>query len=345
MQQPGGRFGFIIPPSTERSLQDTNNPHVTVGLKAVKKHAMEVASGQTPCNIVPPHTTLMEQHLDPALFEEGNNIRHQSGLQESKLLDSRAKSSSIDNSNGDEDDDEDGDKDEDRDRKEDGEREEDESDEHTNENQYQCHDDHQELLPSQPQVTRYLTPEFNFQYSHDEDDTTAHTNLNKNSAANSQSSLSIQQNNDSQGHNSNNRYNVLSDVLAHHHKKNGQPCLPDPETLKLLHQLAEHADNQQALWRNRKTKQLHWKSFLEHTKGECCMEHMLKNLFPTFEDLPGSVTEVLIATLVAWDKEGKKFEAASEKVFQAPMSWKGFMSLGKSPKGFSGQKQGSEPEY
>ncbi|KAG1724785.1 hypothetical protein EDB19DRAFT_1915357 [Suillus lakei] len=30
IQQPGGRFGFVPPPSTEHSLQDTNNPHVPV---------------------------------------------------------------------------------------------------------------------------------------------------------------------------------------------------------------------------------------------------------------------------------------------------------------------------
>lgn len=101
-----------------------------------------------------------------------------------------------------------------------------------------------------------------------------------------------------------------SSILESHHKKNGQLCLPDPETLELLHQVDKHADNQQAPQRNRKMKWLedgpkptllawyrpHWKSFLEHTKGECCVEH-------TLDDLPGLVTEVLIAILVVWNKE------------------------------------------
>ncbi|KAG1749455.1 hypothetical protein EDB19DRAFT_1904557 [Suillus lakei] len=169
------------------------------------------------------------------------------------------------------------------------------------------------------------------QYSCNEDDAAAQTSLNKKSVANSQSSLSILPNSDSQGsldpqqgHSSSSKYNVLSDVLARHHKKNGQPHLPNPETLELLHQLSKCADDQQALLRNRKMKQSDdgpkptllawygpcWKSFLEHTKGECCVEHALEDPFPTFvDDLPGSVTEVLIATLVTWDREGKQFEA------------------------------------
>ncbi|KAG1737369.1 hypothetical protein EDB19DRAFT_1829483 [Suillus lakei] len=40
------------------------------------------------------------------------------------------------------------------------------------------------------------------------------------------------------------------------------------------------------------------------------MEHALEDPFLTFvDDLPGSVTEVLIATLVTWDREGKQFKA------------------------------------
>ncbi|KAG1883164.1 hypothetical protein F4604DRAFT_1921071 [Suillus subluteus] len=53
-----------------------------------------------------------------------------------------------------------------------------------------------------------------------------------------------------------------------------------------------------------------WKSFLEDAKGECRMEHALENPFPTLvNDLPASVTEVLVAVLVTWDQDGKKFEA------------------------------------
>ncbi|KAG1771585.1 hypothetical protein EV702DRAFT_1048936 [Suillus placidus] len=327
MQQPGGRFGFVAPPSTEHSLQETHN---TVGLKAVKKRAKKVASDQTPCNIVPSRTTFMEHQLDPALFKEDDNVRHQSALRESKLLDSMAKSSSIDDSDGEED----------KDREEDGEREEDESDsdKDTSESQYQHRNDHlgfsKESLPSQPRVTCHLTPEFDFQYSRNEDDTAAQMSINKSTVANSQSSLPVQRNSDSQGSldpptgAQQQQCSEPSDVLEHHHKKNGWPRLPDPESLELLHQLAECADDQQAPQRNRKTKQSddgpkptllawygpRWKSFLEHTKGECRVEHTLEDPFPTFvDDLPRSVTEVLIATLVAWDKEGKHFEAELKK--------------------------------
>ncbi|KAG1883537.1 uncharacterized protein F5891DRAFT_990702 [Suillus fuscotomentosus] len=343
MHQPGGRFGFVAPPSAGRSLHEANNPHVTVGSKAVKKRATKVARDPNPRNIIPPLTTFVEQNLDPALFEEDNNVRRQPILRESQLLNSGPKvSSTNDSDDEDEDEDEDGDEDEDEDGDEDkdGEREEDEDesdeDEHTNENGYQRHNGHpgfsNESLLSQPRVIRHLSPEFDFQYSRDEDDAAAQTSLNKNTVANSQSST-VHQNSDSQECNGNNRHNVLSDrlhtskpsdVLESHHKKNGQPRLPDPETLELLHQVAEHADDQQAPRRNRKMKRSEdgpkptllawygprWKSFLEHTKGECRVEHALDDPFPSFVgDLPGSVTEVLIATLVIWDKEGKQFEA------------------------------------
>ncbi|KAG2340002.1 hypothetical protein BDR05DRAFT_950785 [Suillus weaverae] len=250
MQQPGGRFGFVAPPSTEHSLQETHN---TVGLKAVKKRAKKVASDQTPCNIVPLCTTFMEHQLDPALFKEDNN-----------LLDSMAKSSSVDNSDGKED----------EDREEDGEREEDESDldldsdsdldKDTSESQYQRCNDHlgfsKKSLPLQPQVTHHLTPEFDFQCSRDEDDTAAQMSINK-STGSLDPPAGVQQ----------------------------QQC-------------------------SKLDMGLHWKSFLEHTKGECRMEHALEDPFLTFiDDLPRSVTEVLIATLVAWDKEGKQFKAELKK--------------------------------
>ncbi|KAG2119695.1 uncharacterized protein F5147DRAFT_767165 [Suillus discolor] len=118
MHQPGGRFGLVAPPSAGRSLHKANNPHVTVGSKAVKKCATKVAHDPNPCNIVPPLTTFVEQNLDPALFEEDNNVRHQSILREFQLLNSRPKVSSTNDSN---DEDEDQDQDQDGDEDEDGE--------------------------------------------------------------------------------------------------------------------------------------------------------------------------------------------------------------------------------
>ncbi|KAG1888891.1 uncharacterized protein F5891DRAFT_1199121 [Suillus fuscotomentosus] len=181
MHQPGRRFGLVAPSSAGHSLHEANNPHVTVGSKAVKKHAMKVACNPNPHNI------------------EDNNVRHQSILQEFQLLNSRPKVSST-NDSDDKDEDQDGDEDEDGEREED--QDELDEDEHTNENRYQHHNDHpgfsNELLPSQPQVIHHLTPEFNFQYSRDEDDVAAQTSLNENTVANSQSST-VHQNSDSQG--------------------------------------------------------------------------------------------------------------------------------------------------
>jgi hypothetical protein len=52
-----------------------------------------------------------------------------------------------------------------------------------------------------------------------------------------------------------------------------------------------------------------WKSFLEDAKGECRAQHALENPFPALvNDLPASVTEVLLSVLVEWDADGKLFE-------------------------------------
>ncbi|KAG1810600.1 uncharacterized protein BJ212DRAFT_1484178 [Suillus subaureus] len=290
MQPPGG------------SLEETNNPYVAVGMKVAKKCTAKMASDQTSSNVVPPpHTTFMRQHLDPALFEEDDSDKDND-----------------DDKDEDEDEEEDKeeDEDDDEDEEKDVEREEDEDkDKDTNESQHQHRNNHpgfsKESLPSQPQVTCHLTPEFDFQYSHDEDDVTAQTSLDKGSAINSESSSSIQWNSDSQGfldpsagaqHQQQVQHCEPSDVLECHHKQNGQPQLPDPETLELLHQVAEGAKLQGETDRQN--------SFLKHTKGECHVKHTLEDPFLTFvDDLAGSITEVLIATLVAWDREGKQFEA------------------------------------
>ncbi|KAG1722883.1 uncharacterized protein EDB91DRAFT_1255869 [Suillus paluster] len=53
----------------------------------------------------------------------------------------------------------------------------------------------------------------------------------------------------------------------------------------------------------------HWKSFLKDTKEECHTQHALENLFPArVKDLPGSVSEALLAVLYQWDTAGKQFE-------------------------------------
>ncbi|KAG1819112.1 uncharacterized protein BJ212DRAFT_1298377 [Suillus subaureus] len=77
-----------------------------------------------------------------------------------------------------------------------------------------------------------------------------------------------------------------------------------PQSVLNIEDEEEDDDNSGSLSR------LCWKSFLEHTKGECHVEHALEDPFLTsINDLAGSITEVLIATLVAWDREGKQFKA------------------------------------
>jgi hypothetical protein len=117
-----------------------------------------------------------------------------------------------------------------------------------------------------------------------------------------------------------------ADVLQLHHKRNGRPIPPDPAILDSLCQ-AETQNPKLASRNSRKarskakashegpkTTQLswygpHWKSFLEYTKGECCALHAIKNPFPKFiDDLPGSVNEALMFSLVEWLEGGKQVE-------------------------------------
>ncbi|KAG1899743.1 uncharacterized protein F5891DRAFT_1189553 [Suillus fuscotomentosus] len=175
-------------------------------------------------------------------------------------------------------------------------------------------------LPLQPQVTCPLTPDFEFQYSRDEDDAVAQTSV---SHAVNPSMSSIQWSNSSQIpldtlHMQPQPQEVQimmlqpDDVLKCHHKKNGRPRLPDPETLKLLHQVKSNED--QPTQRPKPTQLAwygpQWKCFLEDAKGECCVQHALENPFPALvADLPLSVSEVLVSVLVTWDQDGKQFEA------------------------------------
>ncbi|KAG1791772.1 uncharacterized protein HD556DRAFT_1445129 [Suillus plorans] len=163
--------------------------------------------------------------------------------------------------------------------------------------------------------SRCLTPYFEFTFSCDEDD------------------MATQGLPDSmQGRQ---QLQDAEDVLKHHHNKNRQPQLPDPDTLELLHQVTEsnkptqHSRIKRSKEPNDGPKPTQitwygprWKSFLEDAKGECHMEHALQNPFPTLvKDLPVSVTEVLVAVLVAWDQEGKQFEAGIWPQQKPNMAW------------------------
>jgi hypothetical protein len=112
-------------------------------------------------------------------------------------------------------------------------------------------------------------------------------------------------------------------VLKHHHKKNGQPHLPNPETLESLHQVKSDEDQPTQRTKTKQSRKLNgpkptqlawygprWKSFLEDAKGECHAQHALENPFPALvADLLSSVSEVLISVLIAWDWDSKQFEA------------------------------------
>ncbi|KAG1898786.1 uncharacterized protein F5891DRAFT_1190575 [Suillus fuscotomentosus] len=181
----------------------------------------------------------------------------------------------------------------------------------------------EDVPPSQSPVARPLTPEIQFQYSRDEDDVVAQTSLDKTSRnESSQDPPDISPGPRRQA--SQHIETITSkpdDVLQHHHKKNGKPRLPDPESLELLNQVSE-CDVQPL--KNKKSRSSRggptpdqlswygprWKSFLEDAKVECRAQHALENPFPTLvKNLPGTITEVLIAVLVVWDTNGKQFEA------------------------------------
>ncbi|KAG2065936.1 hypothetical protein BDR04DRAFT_1121502 [Suillus decipiens] len=73
----------------------------------------------------------------------------------------------------------------------------------------------------------------------------------------------------------------LDDILRCHHKKNGQPCLPDPEILELLHQVKSDKD--------------------QPTQCFSC--------------------QFTIVFLVAWDQDGKQFEAGIWPQQKSNMAW------------------------
>ncbi|KAG1883997.1 hypothetical protein F4604DRAFT_1919810 [Suillus subluteus] len=332
-QQPGGRFGFAAPSTTEiahsgtteHNLQASNNPYVA---DAVAEQHAQNAVPENP--VVSSRSVLLEQHIDPALCQQDDTVRAQCRLRllGSEEEDSDSKGSSSSNDSDDNDD-------------KDANEEDDEEDEEEVENNNtiksshefgwgevgQCQKEHpgfsEDALPSQLPVTRSLTPEFQFQYLRDEDDMVAQTSLDKTSRNESSQdppdSLPGPQRQQSQ------RIEIITskpnDILQHHHKKNGKPRLPDPESLELLNEVTESSVQ---LSRNKKSKssrggptpdQLSWygprrKSFLEDAKAECHAQHALENPFPTLvKNLLGTITEVLIAVLVVWDMNGKQFEA------------------------------------
>ncbi|KAG1837764.1 hypothetical protein F4604DRAFT_1942036 [Suillus subluteus] len=321
IRQAGGRFGFATHAPTP---------------------ARKIATGPGVADLVVPPAGFLYQNIDPALR----------GIHLVELQSAEADISSDDGSKDDDDEDEGDEEDEDEGDEED----EDEEDEEEDEEEEISHQQigwggdqspstliFQTILliqitgfsghepPSQPRVTRPLTLEFDFQYSRDKDDVVAQTSVSRTA---NPSMPSNQQSNSSQAPPDASltqpqpqevqvTMSQPDDVLRCHHERNGQPRLPDPETLELLHQVESDEDQPTQRSKTKRSRKLdgprptqlawygpQWKCFLEDAKGECRAQHALENPFPVLvADLPSSVSEVLVSVLIAWDRDGKQFEA------------------------------------
>ncbi|KAG1894672.1 uncharacterized protein F5891DRAFT_1194977 [Suillus fuscotomentosus] len=342
LQQPGGRFGFATPSTTEiahsdtteLNLQASNDPYVAIRTKVVEQCTPDAIAEQSARDAIAEHPVLprsvfLEQNLDPALRQEDDAVRAQYRLRllgSEEHSDSKGSSSSGDN---DDSDDEDADEEDDKKDKEEGDKNDtvkglqDFGWGEVGRRQKEHPGFLEDALPSQPAVARALTPEFEFQYSRNEDDVIAQMSLDKTSQ-NKSSKGPPDSSPGLQGQRSQHMETITSkpdDVLQCHHKKNGKPRLPEPESFKLLDQVTESSVQPS---KNKKSRSSHggptpdqlswygprWKHFLKDAKAECCVQHALENPFPTLvKNLPGTITEVLVAVLVVWDTNGKQFEA------------------------------------
>ncbi|KAG1796318.1 uncharacterized protein HD556DRAFT_1307060 [Suillus plorans] len=230
--------------STAELLQSLNPSFRQPGGRFGKgnvKQAHKSVTGPSAANSVAPPTTFVDQNIDPDLWGI-NEVEHQS---------SEGSVSSDDN-----------------------EEEEGEEEDEEEEMRFSGED----LPPSQPRVTRPITPEFDFQYSRNEDDMVAQTSVLH--AANP-SMLSVQRSSSSQPQLQGIQITISqpNNVLKRHHKKNGQLHLPDPEALELLHQVESDDDQPSKTKRSKK---------------------------PSDGPKP---TQLAWYVLVAWDQDGKQFEA------------------------------------
>ncbi|KAG2149236.1 hypothetical protein DEU56DRAFT_908935 [Suillus clintonianus] len=171
-----------------------------------------------------------------------------------------------------------------------------------------------EEQPFQPRVVSLLPPDFEFQYSCDEDGRMVEKALSVGTGL-SDSSASVDDGIAPKPDN----------ILNLHHQKNGRPQMPNPELLDLLRCAETNTSNAkvntQAVKVAAKSKasegpnatQLgwygpHWKSFLEDAKVECCVQQALDNPFLKLEDLLYTVTKSLSASLVQWLKNSGQVE-------------------------------------
>ncbi|KAG1854227.1 hypothetical protein F4604DRAFT_1932829 [Suillus subluteus] len=119
-----------------------------------------------------------------------------------------------------------------------------------------------------------------------------------------------------------------TNVLKQHQKKNGRHYLPDPGHLEILHQQSEINVQHEALPSRSEVKPTQlgwyksgWKSFLEEAKGECYTVHTLDNLFLNLiEDLPHSITEVLMSLKTKWERIEKQVKSSVWPAQQSNMA-------------------------
>ncbi|KAG1848103.1 hypothetical protein F4604DRAFT_1687831 [Suillus subluteus] len=291
-RKPGSQFGFkqsLIPPGTDIHLQANNTLVATTKKPSDPTERPPALIYPTPkapttsTSVMHQADTNFYKNLDPALWSTADVC-----LESQDTASESSDSETTDNGDESDDDDNDG------------------QDAHGDQEvgwgaAYGHHSAHpgfsKEAQPSQPLVTTALPTDFEFQHSHDEDDNAAMKSLVDDVTSSTDNASTPV---------------VPADVLHLHHKRNGRPHPPNPVILDLLRQ-AETKDlksKSKASCEGPKAMQLQWygpcwKSFLEYVKGECCVQHAIENPFPKFVDnLPGSVNEALMSSLVEWLEGG-----------------------------------------
>ncbi|KAG1887799.1 hypothetical protein F4604DRAFT_1674959 [Suillus subluteus] len=333
LNKSGGRFGFaastttpIIPPGVEPSPQASNDSYLTMGMKVTEKCNTNALIDYARSSQRPLTATLSEHNLDPALCEDVISQTICARLVGSNLEDSDSSSSATNIDDND-----------------DAEDEEDEDEGDNNESQQlgwgetrQWHKEHpgKNFTSKDFQLKNYplrlellaLSRQISNSNTHAMKTTTLPGCISTTPASFSPSKSlgtlpGVQR---EQSGPQTSTSNFPDDVLKRHHDKNGQPRLPNPESLQLLNQVAESVNAGSRSRTKKKSKgsesgprpdQLawyrpRWKSFLKEVKGECHAQHALENPFPPLvKGMPGTISEVLVSVLVAWDKSGRQFEA------------------------------------
>ncbi|KAG1792927.1 uncharacterized protein HD556DRAFT_1444006 [Suillus plorans] len=355
LREMGGHFGFqipqgnppIVPPGTEPDLQAINNPYMTMTKKDAENHARSAAQSLTgghqssssgPSNLLrsvsalPVATlglpsrplssarvllTFSEEHLDPSLRTVSYEHRTNISLQHPNSEDSNTSSSDESSASGEDSDDP-------------------ANIDNAGEREFGWaevggrHSAHpgfsREPEPSPVHATSILAPDFEFQYSRDDDDMNAKQALAFNSPLSNEGAPEGAQCAPEVSELGSQVRHQSVDVSQGIQESDGsQPEDVADDVLELLCHVArkkdltndEDPDDKQQPAKGRhgpKPTQLsfypaHWKNFLEDAKGVCRAQHALENPFPALvKDSPGSIAEALLAVLVQWDEAGKQFE-------------------------------------